>query len=90
MHCVTSNNVDTNIAFLDMNGEIYHDYKNHHIQETNPNYESLLKLTISCTFQIHLHDQGEVPQMKDQGFAVAPGTHTLIGVKRYEVLFIIF
>ena len=23
--------------------------------------------------------------MKDQGFAVAPGTHTLLGVKRYEV-----
>ena len=47
-------------------------------------------LTISRTFQIYLHDQGEVPQMKDQGFAVAPGTHTLIGVKRYEVLYVIF
>ena len=23
--------------------------------------------------------------MKDQGFAMAPGTHTLVGVKRYEV-----
>ena len=53
---------------------------------TTLNYTSLLTLTISRTFQIHLHDQGEVPQMKDQGFAVAPGTHTLIGVKRYEVL----
>ncbi len=38
-------------------------------------------------FQIHLHHQGEVPQMKDQGFAVAPGTHTLVGVKRIEVHF---
>ena len=35
--------------------------------------------------QIMLHDQGEVPQMKDQGFAVAPGTHTLVGVKQYKV-----
>ena len=36
-------------------------------------------------FKIQLHDQVEVPQMKDQGFAVAPGTHTLVGVKRLEV-----
>ena len=35
--------------------------------------------------QILLHDQGDVPQMKDQGFAVAPGTHTLVGVKQYRV-----
>ena len=32
-----------------------------------------------------LHDQGEVPQMKDQGFAVSPGTHTLVGVEQYRV-----
>ena len=36
-------------------------------------------------FQILLHDQGEVPQMNDQGFAVAPGTHTLVGMKRIKV-----
>ena len=24
--------------------------------------------------------------MKDQGFAVAPGTHTLVGVKQYKVI----
>ena len=35
--------------------------------------------------QILLHDQGDVPLMKDQGFAVAPGTHTLVGVKQYKV-----
>ena len=23
--------------------------------------------------------------MKDQGFAVSPGTHTLVGVKKYKV-----
>ncbi len=31
-----------------------------------------------------MHDQGEVPQMKDQGFAVAPGTHTLVGIKKIQ------
>ena len=35
--------------------------------------------------QILLHDQGEVAQMKDQGFAVSPGTHTLVGIKQYKV-----
>ena len=24
--------------------------------------------------------------MKDQGFAVAPGSHTLVGIKKYEVI----
>ena len=24
--------------------------------------------------------------MKDQGFAVAPGAHTLVGVKQYKVI----
>ncbi len=40
---------------------------------------------MATVFQILLHDQGETPQMKDQGFAVAPGTHTLVGVKRFQV-----
>ena len=35
--------------------------------------------------KICLHDQGEIPQMQDQGFAVAPGTHTLVATKRVEV-----
>ena len=35
--------------------------------------------------QILLHDQGEIPEMKDQGFAVAPGTHTLVGIKQTKV-----
>ena len=42
--------------------------------------------TLGCfKFQILLHDQGEIPEMKDQGFAVAPGTHTLVGIKQYKV-----
>ena len=41
---------------------------------------------LTCSFfQIHLHDQGEVPQMKDLGFAAAPGTYTLVGVQRRQV-----
>ena len=40
--------------------------------------------------QILLHDQGDVPQMKDLGFAVAPGTHTLVGIKQYKVMFYLF
>ena len=34
---------------------------------------------------MQLHHQGEIPSMKDQGFAIAPGTHTLVGVKRVVV-----
>ena len=40
--------------------------------------------------QILLHDQGEISQMKDLGFAVAPGTHTLVGIKQYKVMFYLF
>ena len=32
-----------------------------------------------------MHDQTEVPKMKNLGFAVAPGAHTLVGVKKYNV-----
>ncbi len=35
--------------------------------------------------KILLHDQSEFPMIKDLGFAVAPGTHTLVGVNRFEV-----
>ena len=41
--------------------------------------------THCCSFQIYLHHQGEDAQMKDKGFAVAPGSHTLVAVKRVEV-----
>ena len=37
------------------------------------------------SFKILLHDPRETPLVGDLGFAVAPGTHTLIGVKREEV-----
>ena len=33
-----------------------------------------------------MHNQGEVPKMRNLGFAVAPGTHTLVGVKKYKVI----
>ena len=32
-----------------------------------------------------MHDQAEVPKMRNLGFAVAPGAHTLVGVKKYNV-----
>ena len=48
----------------------------------------LSKSSNYTNFQIHLHDQGELPEMRDQGFAVAPGTHTLVGIKRFEVKFL--
>ena len=50
----------------------------------------LSKSSNHTIFQIHLHDQGEVPEMKDQGFAVASGTHTLVGIKRFEVKFLFY
>ena len=33
-----------------------------------------------------MHDQGEVPRMKNLGFSVAPGTHTLVALKKYKVI----
>jgi len=35
--------------------------------------------------RIHIHDQQEVPLMKDFGLAVAPGTHSLIGMTMNKV-----
>ena len=32
-----------------------------------------------------LHDQTEFPLMKDRGFAVAPGTHTIVIVEKGKV-----
>lgn len=32
--------------------------------------------------QVLLHDPNEVPLVKDIGFAVAPGTHTLVAIRR--------
>ena len=41
---------------------------------------------VHFSLQILLHDNGEVPEMKDQGFAATPGTHTLVGIKKIKVL----
>ena len=35
-----------------------------------------------------MHDKGEVPTMRNLGFSVAPGTHTLVAVKKYKVIII--
>ena len=35
--------------------------------------------------KVLLHDSSEVPLVKDLGFAIAPGTHTLIAVQRQVV-----
>ena len=37
--------------------------------------------------QILLHDQTEFPLMEDEGFAVAPGTHTSVVVDKNEVFY---
>ena len=37
-----------------------------------------------------MHNQGEVPTMRNLGFSVAPGTHTLVGVKKYKVIKILY
>ncbi len=39
----------------------------------------------SFALQIMLHDQSEFPMIQDLGFAVAPGTHTLVGVHSSRV-----
>ncbi len=36
--------------------------------------------------QIHLHKHDDVPEVVDLGFAVSPGTHTLVGIQLSEVL----
>ena len=35
--------------------------------------------------QVLLHDPAEHPQMSDQGFVVAPGTHTLVTILQKQV-----
>ena len=34
---------------------------------------------------MYLHGPGELAEVKNLGFAVSPGTHTLIGIKLDEV-----
>ncbi len=36
-------------------------------------------------FQVFLHTAKELPQVRDLGFAIAPGTHALVGVRLNEV-----
>ena len=40
----------------------------------------------SILMQVSLHDPSLTPEMTDQGFVVAPGTHTLVAVNRKQVL----
>ena len=35
--------------------------------------------------QVLLHDPADHPQMSDQGFVVAPGTHTLVTILQKQV-----
>ncbi len=43
-------------------------------------------LHVSSSLQIHLHHQNKTLfGIKDKGFACAPGSHTLVGVDRFEV-----
>ena len=39
-----------------------------------------------CSFQVFLHTSKELPQVRDLGFAIPPGTHALVGVRLNEVL----
>ena len=48
-------------------------------------YEYMMGPQTDAGVQILLHDQSEFPMIKDLGFAVAPGTHTLVGVNRHQV-----
>ena len=36
-------------------------------------------------FQVFLHTAEELPQVRDLGFAIPPGTHALVGVRLNEV-----
>ena len=50
-----------------------------------------LVVTSEFIFLLHCRSycmtRGKIPQMKDQGFAVSPGTQTLVGVQQYKVIF---
>ena len=48
-------------------------------------YEYMMGPQNDAGVKILLHDQSEFPMIKDLGFAVAPGTHTLVGINRFEV-----
>ena len=39
----------------------------------------------SSGWKVFVHDQNELPLAKDYGFAVSPGTHTLVGLEKRKV-----
>ena len=47
-------------------------------------YKKYQYLIYAC-HQVLLHERAEVPEMASLGFAIAPGTRTLVGISRKEV-----
>ena len=43
-------------------------------------------LSVSC-FQVYLHNADDIPQMRNLGFAVPPGFHSLVAVDYNTVSF---
>ena len=43
------------------------------------------RILIFVSFQVHLHSPHNIPRVKDLGFAVAPGSHSLVAVKVTKV-----
>lgn len=48
-------------------------------------YEYLLTPRTAVGIKVAVHDPTEPPRMLADGFNVAVGTHTSLGIKRYEV-----
>jgi len=45
----------------------------------------MLVLSLLHPIQVFLHPKQELPQVRDLGFAIAPGVHALIAVRLNEV-----
>ena len=51
-------------------------------------YEYMKGPNTGAGIKLHLHDQGDVALVKDQGIAVAPGTHGFVAVDLLKVSYI--
>ena len=48
-------------------------------------YEYMKGPNTGAGIKLHLHDQGDIALVKDQGIAVAPGTHGFVAVDLLKV-----
>lgn len=55
------------------------------LDKTSSNYVTDCVTDTDFLPQVFLHAQNELPQVRDLGFAIAPGLHALVGIQRNDV-----